>query len=213
MARAKRLRRVRNMANLTRDAMCAGDGLNINTYKGWEIARYGGLPVDGAEKVVKRVAREGVICTIDWLLHGRGVGPYVLPTGGRSQISTEVLIGAATGEAALIQNELALFTKQFSDTVYCQVQDDALTPFYNVGDYVAGVKYYGEQISDLIGQNCLVQTPEGEILVRHLRAGTQADRYTLVSVNAHTRAAKAFLFNVALISAAPIMRWYRCKLG
>ena len=56
-ARADRLKRVRNLANLSRKEICESGDININTYKGWELARFGGLPVDGAEKIINRVAR------------------------------------------------------------------------------------------------------------------------------------------------------------
>src|ERR1700733_6271968 len=74
-ARAERVKRVRNLANLSRKEMCNDGTLNINTYKGWELGRYGGLPLDGADKIVARVAKEGVICTAKWLLYGTGEPP------------------------------------------------------------------------------------------------------------------------------------------
>jgi len=74
-ARAERLRRLRNLANLSRKEMCNTDFLNINTLKAWELARFGGLPKDGANKVIMRVAQEGVTCSIDWLLYGKGESP------------------------------------------------------------------------------------------------------------------------------------------
>jgi hypothetical protein len=36
-ARAERLKRLRNLANLSREQMCESGELNINTLKGWEI--------------------------------------------------------------------------------------------------------------------------------------------------------------------------------
>lgn len=75
-ARAERLRRLRNLANLSRKDMCNTD-LNFNTLKAWELARFGGLPKDGADKVIRRIAKEGVICTADWLLYGKGITPQL----------------------------------------------------------------------------------------------------------------------------------------
>jgi len=86
-ARAERLRRIRNMANLTREQMCNLAKLNVNTYKGWEIARYGGLPIDGAEKVLNGIGCEGVICSLNWLLYGKGQGPYAIPKESLTNIS------------------------------------------------------------------------------------------------------------------------------
>ncbi len=76
-ARAARLKRLRNLANLSRKEMCESSDLNINTLKGWELGRYGGLSLDGAYKLVRRVAAEGVFCTVEWLLHEDGLPPRV----------------------------------------------------------------------------------------------------------------------------------------
>lgn len=73
--RGQRLKRLRNLANLSRKAMCENADLNINTLKGWEIGRHGGLTHQGAKKILKRVANEGVQCSEQWLLHDTGPGP------------------------------------------------------------------------------------------------------------------------------------------
>ena len=46
--------------------------LKLNTYKDWESERFGGLSIDGAERVIQRGAAENVICSLDWLLYGKG---------------------------------------------------------------------------------------------------------------------------------------------
>jgi hypothetical protein len=68
-ARGERVRRVRNMANLSRPALCDKSDFKIDTLIGWEVARHGGLTEKGAQKLIHRIAQEGVICTVEWLLH------------------------------------------------------------------------------------------------------------------------------------------------
>jgi len=58
VARAKRLRQVRNMANLSRKEMCSGSVINLSTYKGWEIGRGGGISIGGAKRVIARVKKD-----------------------------------------------------------------------------------------------------------------------------------------------------------
>lgn len=210
-ARAARLRRIRNMANLTREQMCENSSLNINTFKGWEIARYGGLPKDGAERVVSRVAREGVVCTVDWLLYEIGVGPYVLPD---YQIAQQQKLNntknlASSNEEEKLVNELILFRKQFKETIDCQVIDDGLFPFYAIGDYVAGIKKHGDQITKLIGQNCIIQTSDGKTFIRNLKAGIEPGKYMLVCTNSQTTVKTPVLYEVSLASAALIIRHYK----
>lgn len=210
-ARAERLRRIRNMANLNRQQMCAGDEFNINTYKGWEIARYGGLPTDGAERVIQRVAREGVICTAAWLLHGTGQGPYVIPTGTNTSALkiAEPSPAIIYSQDALINNELKLFSQQYQESIHYQINDDGLAPFYLPGDYVAGVKRYGQDIASLIGKSCIVQTGNGEIFTRQLRASNTAGAFHLMCTNLNTTLPLPVVYDVALFCAAAIIRHYR----
>ena len=51
-SRGERLRRVRNLANLSRKNFPL-HGINLNTLKGWEIGRHGGLTEKGAKKNIK----------------------------------------------------------------------------------------------------------------------------------------------------------------
>lgn len=202
-ARASRLRRLRNMANLNRQQMCDDEHLNINTYKGWEIARYGGLPQDGAERVVKRVSREGVICTVDWLLFGKGQGPYVTP--GYFSYSKEE---KNDEDVELIMREIMLFQQQFSNTTFSEIQDDGMEPRYKLGDIVAGIRRFENDINSLINSNCIIQTETGEVIIRRLKKGTEKNKYMLSCINSHTKIEKPIIYDVKLIYAAPIIRHY-----
>src|SRR5579871_6555926 len=114
-ARGMRIRRIRNMANLTRQQLCEDSGININSLKGWEIGRYVGLTWHGAEKIIQQAAKEGVKCTLDWLMYGIGIGPSVqtgfvdTPTIAISpnQLDTN------QNEDKKIANELLLFKKHY----------------------------------------------------------------------------------------------------
>ena len=76
-AKAERLKRVRNLANLSREDFCADGEVNITTLISWEVGRFGGLSRKGATSVIARVAKEGVFVTPEWLLHEVGAGPDV----------------------------------------------------------------------------------------------------------------------------------------
>lgn len=204
--RAKRLRRVRNMANLSREKMCNSEGLNINTYKGWEIARYGGLPVDGAERVIRRVAHEHVIATLEWLLHGQGAGPYVMPSSGEKNLPKD---GEGDDHRASVFDEMVLFKRRFSHALTAQVKDDGLSPWFRPGDYVAGVKQYGRDIDQYIGECCIVETGDGEVLVRRVKKGNEPGRYMLLCTNLDSEVKRPVIYDAVLVSAAPIIRHYR----
>lgn len=210
-ARAERLRRVRNMANLKREQMCDDGQMNVNTYKGWEIARYGGLPIDGAERVIARVSQEGVVCSLDWLLYGTGMGPYTIPN------SSKLTIGAGGIKACdrltiseqLINNEIILFRKQYIDTMDYKIEDDGLSPHYLPGDYVAGIKCHGENIQTLVGNHCIIQTTDGKLQARYIKQGNFPGKYLLLCTNLDTGVKNPACYDVTLLSAALIIRHYK----
>jgi transcriptional regulator with XRE-family HTH domain len=201
-ARAERLRRLRNMANLTREILCNIPELNASTYKGWEIGRFGGLSVTGAKHVIKRVAEEGVICSLDWLLEGKGNGPFVVSTAFSKEKHLNNNINS-------ILQEIIVFQSNFSEGIFLKIQDDSNLPLYNIGDHVAGIKKYKDDIQTLINQICIVQTTDNELLVRQLLKGETKDTYTLVCTNLENNIKKPVLYNIRILSAAPIIRHYR----
>lgn len=205
-ARAARLRRIRNMANLNRKEMCNED-LNINTYKGWEIGRYGGLPLDGAKKVIKRVADAGVICTADWLLHGKDSEPYIIPTYIKNSLEEQQTNVDQVIEH--IHREIMFFQSHFSNTIYTKVYDDGLSPTFNPGDFVAGIRCFGKDIQSLIGKNCIIQTQDGDIITRCLKSSTTNNSFMLMCTNLQTSVNMPVLYDISIESAAPIIRLYR----
>ncbi|KTD33586.1 hypothetical protein Lnau_2337 [Legionella nautarum] len=199
-ARAERLRKIRNLANLNRKEICDSTEINFNTYKGWELARFGGLPVDGAGKVIKRVAKEHVICSVEWLLYGKGLEPYLLP----SCTNLDNL-----DNQTLILKEILFFQSLHPDAIYTQIQDDALAPHFVPGDYVAGIKVNGNDIAGAINQPCLVELPNGEILVRYLKEGQSKNSFQLLVTNLNGAFTGPFSIESELKSAARIIRHYK----
>jgi len=198
-ARAARLKKLRNMANLSRKEICDKYELNVNTYKGWEIARYGGLPLDGAKKTINRVAEEGIICSLNWLLHGEGEAPTIIAFSKEpAQISTETNV----------LKEILVFKSLSQNTIFTEVMDDGMTPPFNIGDYVAGEKKTGKEIESLLNYDCIVQLIDSEILVRKLKKGNKDKTYTLICTNSETSIEKPILYDMKLAYAARITRHY-----
>ena len=199
-ARAQRLRKIRNFANLNRKEICDSEEINFNTYKGWELARFGGLPVDGAERVIKRVAKENVICSPDWLLYGKGQEPYLLP-----------LNNTLTGlnDQTLILKEILVFQSLYPNVIFTQIQDDALSPQFMPGDYVAGIKSSSDTILEALNQPCIVELPNEDILVRYLKQGQNKNCYQLVATNMNSSLPSSFSIESEIKSVALIIRHYK----
>lgn len=208
-ARGKRLRRLRNIANLSRKQLADGCRINPNTVKGWEIAKYGGLTEKGANKVLKVLKNEGVTCNLNWLMHGIGVGPKISEKLEVNLDAQDVTNLEKEEEKGIIK-ELLFFRQQHKKCLDFIVSDDGMEPFFIEGEYVAGIPRQGDQLCELLGLFCIVQTASGNTLLRCIREGSSKGLYNLVCVNAQTTVTEVALYNVKLLSAAPVI-WQRRK--
>ncbi len=208
-ARADRLKRVRNLANLDRKQMCDDGTINFNTLKGWENAKYGGLPVDGAEKIIYRIAREGVICSTDWLLYELGTPP-TLSSVNLNKTATPLSTNADHDkqERNALEAELAAFQSYYHDISCIVVEDDGMEPIYRKGDQVAGKNYYHDDIQQLVGKNCIVKMDHGIQLLRHIKTRDKDGLYTLVCINSLANVTEPTIYHAKILTAAAVMRHY-----
>jgi transcriptional regulator with XRE-family HTH domain len=204
-ARGERLRRIRNLANLSRKELCDESGTNINTYIGYEVGRYGGLTKNGAIKIIEYIASKGVYCSFEWLMHGVGQAPCVVTDNQQNYFQDKHDI---SNEKQCISEEIFLFRKHYNNSIDYRIIDDGMLPIYSIDDYVAGVCYTPDSINDLIGSNCIVQIANGDIVVRNLRQGKEENYYTLSCINPETSVHHPILYDVKLIFAAKII-WHR----
>lgn len=210
-AKGERVKRIRHLANLSREALCAESEVNLATLISWEVGRFGGLSQKGALRVIARVAKEGVFCTPEWLLYEVGAGPQVMADFKKlSQVDTVSFPVSDLDESAVIVEELMLFRQLNKHAIDYIVDDEAMLPFYNIGDYVGGTKRTGEKIKDLVNLDCIVQTKDGRLVMRRLQAGPKEHTYNLVGINLQAKAATAIIYDVELHAAAPVI-WHRRK--
>jgi transcriptional regulator with XRE-family HTH domain len=209
-AKGERLRRLRHLANLSREEFCSDGEVNLTTHISWEVGRVGGLSAKGAARVIARVAKEGVFCTPEWLLHDIGVGPEVNVDYKKSQGQSEIVEINVPSEDSTVIEELLLFRKLNKHAIDFIIEDDAMFPHYRMGDYVAGTKRFGTKIATLISWDSIVQTTDGRIMMRNLQRGPRNNSYNLISTNLHTKVKDAIIYDVELVAAAPIL-WHRRK--
>lgn len=205
-ARAERLKRVRNLSNLSRKEICESSGININTYKGWELARFGGLPVDGAEKIVRKVAEAGVICSIEWLLYGKSPSPSLAID--LVSFEMEAASGSIPTKLNLIEKEFSVYQDVYKNAVLIKVEDDSVLPNFKNGDFLAGIKRYDEEIELTIDQLCIAQTIDGRRLIRYVKKSNTEGLYSLIGSNPLSKSSDIVVLNIKLLYTAPISRHY-----
>lgn len=233
-ARAKRAESLRRMTCLSRRAFEQKHGISASTLQNWEDVNANGLTEKGAWRLIHALKSEGVHCTLEWLMHGIGVTPQVssqlyqhdtLPKeinahetntldAHRSVVQNNAKNNDTPQEydpdqhIKFITAELLLFRQHYPNSLDYVVTDDGMAPRYLIGEYVAGIRHFNEAIATTIGLDCIVQTNDGDMLLRTVKKGDLEGHYTLVCSNPQTTVAKPILYNVQLLISAPVI-WTR----
>jgi transcriptional regulator with XRE-family HTH domain len=205
--RAKRLKRLRNLANLTREEMCSNGKINRNTLIGWENARFGGLTLEGAKKILARIdlEKKDIYCSLEWLMDGTGPEPSVNPIFVMEEKENIELT-----EDLIIASEIAFFKTKNPQAINLLICDEGMLPEFQIGEYVAGKKKTGKNIRHATGYNCIVELENEELLIRNVREGKYRDTYTLVCNNPTVKKIPSIITDVKLLYAAPVI-WHRKK--
>jgi len=207
LALTKRVGSLRNLTGLSRRAFSERYGIASGTLQHWEIGSPT-ISLSGATRLIKALQSGGIHCSLDWLLQGLGKAPELplsLSKVMPHQLSTP---HEADRENQLIAEELKLFHKHYPDAIDCVVSDDGMQPLYHPGDVLAGIRHYGADIEKIIGLDCIIFTKDSDLLLRQLRKSPIHSHYNLACINPHTRVEKPVLYEVAIVSAAPVV-WLR----
>lgn len=212
IARGQRVESLRNLLGLSRRSFSEKYGIPGSTMQNWEDAKSSGLSEKGALSLVQIFKKEGIHFTYEWLMEGVGTGPEIINRVylEKRGIAAQHHASSEMDDAQIIE-ELGLFQQHHPDAIHLIVEDDGMLPRYIVGEWVAGRRYYQEAIDNLVGMDCIAQTIEGNVLLRNLRKSLLSQRYTLACSNNETSVIRPILYDVELISAAPVI-WTRRKM-
>ncbi|MDF2690587.1 MAG: hypothetical protein K0S29_442 [Gammaproteobacteria bacterium] len=189
-AKAERVRSVRAMAGLSRREIELQYQINENTLSGWERAIHGGLSRKGAIKLTQILHDKQILCTVDWLMHGIGIGPQ--------KLLDEAAFSANDQTENSITEELSIFRKNHKNVLDFIAQDNSMAPILYQGDYVAGIQHK-QNFQRYVGLHCIVELANGEVLLCKLAKGKAEHLYSLVCLNGKTQ------YDVAISSLAPII--------
>ena len=201
LARSMRVRCLRDITGLSRREFAKKFGIASGTLQNWEDKEGNGLTEKGAHRLVCVINNAGILCHVEWLMYGTGRAPYLIdPTTINGSQKKPPLKNS-------IPKEIDLFCSEHKEAICLQVKDDAMFPFYNINDYVAGERCYNSDIDFCVGENCIVLLSSGEQLLRFLKKSLIPNLYDLASLNSQTTDKKPYYYNCKLIYAAPIIFW------
>lgn len=208
IARAKRTRSARKFAGLTMEQLNIQHNIPPSTLQGWENTgalslKNRSLTLKGAERLVKALQKEGVSCSVQWLMEGTGIGPHFVHT---QQAKPKKKQHNLWGVHLSLQHEINAFEKNNPDAIVIRVTDDSLTPFYEKGDIVAGNKHYLNDIDKCINRICIIETLNKDIVIRKLHRSKKSQQYSLMPVQEENL--QACLRDITLYWVAPII-WHR----
>lgn len=212
----ERLRRARILAGVsTRREFEEKHCISANTLQGWEQGK-NPLSEKGARRVIEAFKKEGLLCSLEWLIHGHGMPPrpYEMVSAGlRKELHADSsFMDFNLREEQAIYKEIQLFRQQNMNSIVLSISDDSMEPYYSVGDYIGGCQITNDNIAGYLNSICIIELENNLILPRYLQAGKQPNCYTGSCTNPRTAATPLNLYNVKIISAAPIL-WHRRKIS
>lgn len=203
--RGKRIKLIRHMLQMRTfefaDFINAGD----STVRYWEAGKGTGLTERGALKIIGALEASNLNCSIEWLLEGKDTPPSfkkedIVSTKARSpEVAQNAVIN--------IQDEVDLFRETYDNATVLKITDDAMAPYYNLGDYIGGIWVAGHQLNEMIGQICVIQTLDGRTLLRKINAHLEGKNYQLSCINPTT--SMPLVIEVEVLTVAPIKRLWR----
>ena len=211
----ERLRRARILAGIsTRREFEEKHRISANTLQGWEQGK-NPLSQKGARRVVAALKEEGLICTVEWLTEGSGMPPRPFETvnaGIRKELQSDAsVIEHNLREEESIYREIQLFRQQNPNAIVLTIADNAMEPYYSVGDYIGGIQLFNNEIENYVNKICILELENNFILPRYLHKGQKPETYTAACTNPHANASPLNIYNVKVVSAAPIL-WHRRKI-
>jgi len=164
-----RFKSARSLVALTRKEFCERHGLNLHMVQAWEIGRNTSRGKNLA-RFCDAMAREGVFCSAEWLLHGTGDSPH--------KIQSSALLGAhaidfpSGDESNLIESEAQFFRETHEKLgrkpIVVKIADDAMQPIFRKGDYVGGFLQSDGTLDSLAGEIWIVEIGVQNFVVRRL---------------------------------------------
>lgn len=189
-----------------RKAFCLKFDLPLATLEAWERGK-NPLTLKGAKRIVEALKSVNIYCSEKWLMEGKGFSPRTL-----DEVSLELDLTAPNTLSSIEENlkiakEISTFKTLNEGAIVTIVSDSGLSPFFEEGDYVGGVRYAGASIDKGLGKRCIVELMGGAMLVRLLIKGANGT-YSLERTNKAFKIPPGAEENIAILSAAPII-WHR----
>ena len=205
----ERIKQARTMTGSTRKLLYDQFGVNINTLQAWETGR-NTISNEAAIRLASIFMTLGIVCSEKWLLTGIGSKPYFL---NDQNYQDNGQLGCKENKNELIEEEKILeesilFKNHYKLSKVIIVTEDAMLPFYEIGDYVGGFLYENHDIPSALGYNSIIITSDNETFFRKFIYLSSEGKYLLSAINPEVRSCQPLIYRENIIAVAPIV-WHR----
>lgn len=167
----------------------------------------------GAAKMTQAMHKHGYFCSEEWLLFGTGLSPTRLEDyrqGIHPYVKPSTIDPA--DQKKLILAELDFFKSLHANACSALIEDQAMLPLLNPGDYVAGLKVDVPFWHHYYDRPCLVYVKNLDPLVRCFNKNPETHRYHLYSLNQTAQGKFITLDDANIEGIAPIV-WHRYNIA
>ncbi len=209
--RGKRVRSARMLSGLSRKQFHEKYKIHENTLKSWEIPDKDqtGLTEKGAYRFIEALKLEGISCSIDWLLFGKGGGPKLENIHANELILPE-FPEISTDQDEAILREVQFFLDTNPNSVAVIISDNSMFPLYEIGDYIGGYKRTGENIIQFSNFNCIIQATDGTSYIGKYFPTEKPDLFRLIQLNCTSISSTIPEKLIEIDFVAPVV-WHRKK--
>lgn len=209
--RGQRVKVLRSHTHLSRRAFGVKHKIPSGTLQYWEDGNFGGLSMEGARKLARAFAREGIWVDPLWLMEGKGREPILSstqPEESKHSLIEDLLVREANNSFDTIVQELKFFLRLHALAVHEVVPDENMMPRFTIGEYVAGIQKFSDEINSLIDKDCIIKLKNNKSYIRRLTSCQNKREFLLVPSNPKNKEDLIIVNKNDILSAAAII-WSR----
>lgn len=147
---SQRLRALRGYLSLSRSEIEQKYGIKVISYSLWESGKSEYINDLSLEKLLKLFKSEGIECSEEWLIEGKGLSPFKDLSNNASTSSQQL------SDLEAIEKEKGCFLNSHKNAIVINVLNDDMVPYYYQGDLVGGIKIEKNNYPNFIGFPCII---------------------------------------------------------
>lgn len=195
---SERIKFLRSLTGLGAKDFCAHFNVSISSLSKWE-ANVNPLSLKNANRLIEIATQNGIKCSLEWLLYGKGVEAKLLTDEEKKSLAgnDDCLIA--------LTREIESFKRIYSNSEILVVNDNSMLPQFNIGDYVGGISIDLSLVHDNLGIPCIIETDDMKKRLRCI--GCKDEEFFLFGTNITFKDAPMFEIRPSLTKITPVF-WH-----